>query len=147
MKNNKFLALILCIPFVCLLSWLAVLTYHSETGKTVTVSVMGYDPRDLLSGHYIRYQIDWARTDCDQFDKSICPRNEFCGQNRWKNACRFYIPEKKAKELDAFFRRRNDKYHFEVIYSYKKEHKPIPKELLINGLDWRSYVEKNKIDL
>lgn len=136
--NNKLLATFLFLPLVCLSGWLFWLTYHKESGQEVKVAVMGYDPRDLLSGRYIQYQIDWAKTDCAQFANGICPKKEFCRQARWGRQCRFYVPETHAKELDRLFAKRNTTDTvFEVIYSYTKGQEPIAKQLLVNGKDWR----------
>lgn len=141
--NKKILALIFVIPFIALFAWTMWLYTQQATGKEVKVAVTGYDPRDLLSGHYIQYTIDWDRTDCGQFSDGICPKNEFCKEARWGRQCRFYIPEKNARELDRLFRRRNTTdMIFEVVYSYHKGSEPLAKQLLINGKDWRESIEK-----
>lgn len=141
--KTKILAVSFALPFICLLLWTLDLAWQRSHGKEVTVSVMGYDPRDLLSGHYIQYQIDWARTDCSQFPGRECPRENFCKEARWGRQCRFYIPEDKAKELDDLFRKRNnDTMKFEVVYSYHRGQTAIAKQLLINGLDWRESLQK-----
>lgn len=136
--KNKLLAVVLAIPFCCLLGWVGVLSYQRTTGQEVKVAVMGYDPRDLLSGHYIQYQIDWDKTDCSQFENAVCPTQEFCHQARWGRQCRFYVPEKNARALDRLFAKRDTTNTvFEVVYSYTKGKEPIAKQLLINGKDWR----------
>ena len=141
--NKKILLLIFFIPFIALLAWVVCLYYYQVSGQEVKVAVTGYDPRDLLSGHYIQYTIDWNRTDCTQFSDGICPEDEFCEEARWGRQCRFYIPQKNARELDRLFRKRNlTDMVFEVVYSYRKGSKPIAKQLLINGKDWREMVEK-----
>ena len=143
--NKKILAFIFVIPFAALLTWTMWLYTQQATGKEVKVAVTGYDPRDLLSGHYIQYTIDWDRTDCGQFSDGICPKNEFCKEVRWGRQCRFYIPEKNARELDRLFWRRNTTdMIFEVVYSYHKGSEPLAKQLLINGKDWRESLEKNR---
>ena len=141
--NRKILAFVFVVPFVVLCSWTMLLYMQRVTGKEVKVAVMGYDPRDLLSGHYIQYTIDWNRTDCSQFPDGNCPKDEFCKQARWGRQCRFYIPEKNAKELDGLFRRRNTTdMIFEVVYSYHKGKEPLAKQMLINGKDWRESLGK-----
>lgn len=141
--NKKTLALIFYTPLLVLLVWTAWLYGLQMTGEEVTVAIRGYDPRDLLSGHYIQYTIDWNRTDCRQFSDNICPQNEFCKEARWGRQCRFYIPEKDAKKLDRLFWRRNDTdMIFEVVYSYRKGRPPLAKQLLINGKDWRKSLNK-----
>ena len=142
--NKKILALLLFAPLIALFAWTASLYVRQATGRDVIVAIQGYDPRDLLSGHYIQYTIDWNRTDCGQFFNGVCPRKEFCKEARWGRQCRFYIPEANAKELDSLFRRRDTTDRgFEVIYSYKKGGNPLAKQLLINGKDWRESLKKN----
>lgn len=134
----KILAICFAIPFVCLVIWTIALSWQRNNGQEVKVAVMGYDPRDLLSGHYIQYQIDWTRTDCSQFEANRCPEKDFCKEARWGRQCRFYIPENKARDLDKLFRQRNDTdMKFEILYSYQPGQKAVAKQLLINGQDWR----------
>ena len=141
--NKKFLILALSFPFIALIVWTISLYVQQSTGTEIKVAVMGYDPRDLLSGHYIRYTIDWEKTDCSQFPNGICPKEEFCKQSRFGNQCRFYIPERHAEKLDRLFRRRNNTTMiFEVIYSYQAGGEPLAKKLLINGKDWRESLKK-----
>lgn len=141
--NKKILAVIFIIPFISLIFWTMWLYTQQVTGTEIKVSVMGYDPRDLLSGHYIRYSIDWNRTDCTQFSNGVCPEDEFCKQARWGRECRFYIPEKDAKELDRlFFNRNTTDMVFEIVYSYHTRQEPLAKQLLINGKDWREMLNK-----
>ena len=144
MKKNLLLA-VLFLPLICLIGWTIFLTASRNQGKDVKVAVMGYDPRDLLSGHYIQYQIDWKRTDCSQFPEGECPREKFCKEARWGRRCRFYIPEKYAQELDDLFRHRNTTDTvFEVTYSYRPGHQPIAKDILINGRSWKACVQQGK---
>jgi len=141
--DKKWLMGLFLIPYVSLLAWTGWLYAQQTTGQEITVVIRGYDPRDLLSGHYIQYTIDWDKTDCSQFPDGFCPREEFCKQSRWGRQCRFYIPEKNARELDRMFRWRNTSDTlFEVVYSYHKGSEPLAKRLLINGKDWRKSLNK-----
>lgn len=136
-------------PLICLALWTAFLAYQRNTGQEVIVAVQGYDPRDLLSGHYIQYQVDWDKTDCTQFADNVCPQKDFCKDARWGRQCRFYVPEKSAGELDALFnfvRFGQKDLTFEVVYAYKPGQQAIAKQLLINGADWREYPLSEKID-
>lgn len=143
---KKYLLAVLFLPFIFLLGWVLFLTATRNSGAEITVSITGYDPRDLLSGHYIAYQIDWERTDCTQFVNKICPKDEFCKEGRWGRECRFYIPEDKAKDLDNLFARRNqNNLKFEVVYSYLEGRTPMAKRLLINGNNWQEYMRNKNI--
>ncbi len=142
--TKKILVLIFIIPFLALFSWTIWLYVQQATGKEVKVSIAGYDPVDLLSGHYIQYTIDWTKTDCNQFSDGICPKDDFCVEARWGRQCRFYIPEDNAQELEQLFRHRNNTdMVFEVVYSYHKGTEPLAKQLLINGRDWRESLKNN----
>ena len=141
--NKKALVLAFIAPFIALFTWTMWLYIQQTTGREVKVVVNGYDPRDLLSGHYIQYTIDWDRTDCYQFPDGICPKNNFCQEKQLTGQCRFYIPEKNAKELDRlFWNRNNTDMIFEVVYSYHKGREPLAKSLLIDGKDWRESLKK-----
>lgn len=136
---------LLVLPWIYLVSWTLWLTYQRAHGTEVTVSIMGYDPKDLLSGRYIAYQIDWQKTDCQQFEKGICPKKNFCRNGHWGEECRFYVPEKDAGNLDKLFRNRTHQdLHFEAVYAYQKNREPIAKKLLINGTEWQNYLAENK---
>ncbi len=138
--KNKLLALCFAIPFLCLLVWTLHLTWQRAHGTLIKVTVTGYDPRDLFSGHYLQYEIDWDQTDCSQFPGGVCQPKGFCKKARWGRQCRFYIPEADAKQLDNLFRKRNNEtLKFEVVYSYIPGQPAIAKQLLINNQDWRKY--------
>ena len=139
-------AVALALPWVCLVTWTLCLTYQRAHGTEVKVSITGYDPRDLLSGHYIQYQIDWKKTDCTQFENQVCPDTKyFCKKARWGRQCRFYIPEKHAERLDKLFRDRNSSQdEFEIVYSYQPGRNAMAKQLLINGQDWTLYQPKQE---
>lgn len=135
---NKKLVILLFSPIVLLLCISIYWMITSSIGKDVRIAVRGYDPRDLLSGHYIRYTIDWDNTDCSQFIDNYCPKDEFCN---FEN-CKFYISENNAEQLDELLRYSDN--DFSIIYQYKSAHVPIAKELLIDDKPWREFIEQNK---
>lgn len=142
--NLNILSGLFALPLLCLVAWTVYLSYQRDTGYEVKVAVEGYDPRDLFSGRYIQYSVDWDKTDCAQFADGQCPQDEFCVDARWGRQCRFYIPEEYASQLDSLFRLRNQNdLVFEVIYSYKPKKQAIAKQLLINGADWRRYLAEH----
>jgi hypothetical protein len=59
---SKFLFSLL-FPILLLLGWVIRLEYQTQTGQEVRIRIKGYDPRDLLSGHFIRYQLDLGAFD------------------------------------------------------------------------------------
>ena len=134
-----------CTSFLILFGWMSQVVLTDKNEPSVKLAITGYDPRDLLSGHYIQFQIDWDKSDCTQFTPPVCPKDRF------GRAQRFYIPEEFAPALDRRFRSSaftrgasaGKQDVFEVIYAYPKNAKPAPRQLLINGKDWRETVKAN----
>ena len=140
--KKKLWVVLFVLPLVCFACWAVWLYVLSVSGKEVTLAVKGYDPRDLLSGRYIAYQIDWEKTNCGQFEGGICPENEFCVEAKWGRACRFYVPEKSAMYLENMLQNAStDANTFEVVFAYQKGRTPIAKRFLISGKDWHAIVE------
>lgn len=132
--NKRLSLFLLFIPFVFFVCWTGYLALTFKEGAQVVLPITGYDPRNLLSGHYIDYRIDWKNANCRQFDQGVCPRKEF------DRARRVYVPEQYAAQLDKMLGLIG--YQFDVVYAYKKGRLPIVKELLINGENWRRAVNK-----
>ena len=161
--NKRFLlTVVVFIPFFALLGWTLYILDTRDKAVEVVLPIRGYDPRDLLSGHYINYEInidknryckkkvevytfkdkkgklrEWKRGDF------ACLKVEIPGfkENNWYGSKRFYIPEKYAKKLDALFRKRNNTdMRFEVLYAVPERGGAIPKALLINGVEWQEYL-------
>ncbi len=130
MKQNKLLFAI-AIPILALVLLTAYKAFFISTGTKVTLSIVGYDPRDLLSGHFITYTVDYKIPDlcANQGQQEQCVCIEETGnstlptcakQDRGscktfiKGQCNFgrleagiekyYIPESKAGELDRIVR-------------------------------------------
>jgi uncharacterized membrane-anchored protein len=55
MKLRALIAI--SIPILALLAWTLTLETRVRSGKEIEVRVEGYDPRDLLAGHYIRFRL------------------------------------------------------------------------------------------
>jgi hypothetical protein len=70
---SKFLFSLL-FPILLLAGWVIKLEYQTQSGQEVRIRIKGYDPRDLLSGHFIRYRLDLEAFDpCpDDSDTAIC---------------------------------------------------------------------------
>lgn len=132
-KKYGYIGLVF-LPVMIMLVWVATIENERRQGQEVVVRLQGYDPRDLLSGHYILYQIDWDKTDCAQFENGICPRSAF----DWSG--RFYVPESKAQALDKAVRDTNNTA--EMVFSYKRGIKPHALKLLVNGQAWEQAAGK-----
>ncbi len=133
--TKNYLKLVLMIaPALLLLGWGSVLSYQLHSGREVVLRIKGYDPRSLLSGHYIQYQIDWENSDCGQFENGICPEEEFkCAlfKGYWGEYGRFYVSERQASDLDKAVR--DSENEAEIVYSYRKERRPYALRLQISG--------------
>lgn len=126
-------------PAVLLLLWSIFLSVQLRNGQEVSIRIKGYDPRSILSGHYINYEIDWADTDCTQFADNICPELDFeksLYAKYWGKAGRFYIAENRAEDLDRAVRHSDNVA--EIVYSYQKGRQPFALRLLINGEDFKA---------
>ena len=55
--QNLWMAMAFAVPILCLLLAVGLNEWHLRAGQAVTLPVEGYDPRDLLSGRYLRYKI------------------------------------------------------------------------------------------
>jgi len=95
---NKFLISLL-IPIVALLGWVLQLERNISSSKIIRVRVEGYDPRDLLSGHFIRFTIS-------QQGINACSE-----QDQQSEGCLCFIPE-------------SESIFYKPIWGGKCEHKP-----------------------
>ena len=126
MNRRAWLLVAVALPILVLAGWV----WHQERqlarGTPVILDITGYDPRDLLSGHYLRYRVDWGVEPCiGQPDRPvwIClrPRGKAafngpppgcrlfvrarCRNGRVEAGIeRYYVPESKAADLDRRLR-------------------------------------------
>ena len=163
MKKTAILSVFMLIPVLFFIVWAGRLYLQVEDGEKVRLAIQGYDPRSLLSGRYILYQIDWDKTDPDELNRLLfycnvsvqknCNSNTYDGKEhcwwsdyKWDNLVgrrqRFYIPEENANRLDRLFSGR--KHLFEVTYSCQEGRRPVADELLIDGKPWREFLKENR---
>jgi uncharacterized membrane-anchored protein len=99
---NKKLLMIVMIPFVLLCLLISRAEYHINTGTQWDFAITGYDPRDLLRGHYLRFRVayDW------QGEKEVCNSNKgcsYCLTDIGKQAPKVHIIDTHlAKQCDGF---------------------------------------------
>ena len=77
MKISRWIPAMVTVPgLLYLLIWALYLHGSKESGVKGYLPIKGYDPRDLISGHYIRYQVDWGFDPCwqQQGDTCVCLR-------------------------------------------------------------------------
>jgi hypothetical protein len=63
--NNRLLLVAVVTPILGLLALIGRAELNLQNGREWHLPITGYDPRDLLSGHYLRYQyaLDWQPPD------------------------------------------------------------------------------------
>lgn len=127
----KILAAVL-FPIVILGLWAGGLQYELYHGHPVRLPASGYDPRDLISGHYLELQINWDEADCSQFADNVCPKEEFL------KSYRYYLNEHAALELEREIMNRNPVMELEFIIAEGQS--PQLKELYIDELLWQNWL-------
>ncbi len=163
MKTKIGLILALLLPIVVLAgnAWL----HHQQRihGETVILPIKGFDPRDLLSGHYLLYRIDFGITensDCPTSDisASLClePERRVYPADELPENCtqfirgncddkahfvsgleRFYVPEQYADLLDKQVRDNAGK----LVVSVDHAGNAGIIDLLINNQPWKEMLE------
>jgi uncharacterized membrane-anchored protein len=164
---NKKLILALLIPILVLLLNVVHKQYLSASGTVITFAVEGFDPRDLLSGHYVEYRVKYGTPNScydvaenDAFQKmALClqPERKLYAVDDVPASCelyllgkcrgehfiagieRFYIPDDYAMTLDR--KLRDEAGSIEV--SVTKYGAGIVKNLLIDGEDWMDFVQRS----
>ena len=161
--NNRWtllLALLLPIAVLAGNAWLS--HQQREHGETVVLPIQGFDPRDLLSGHYLTYQVDYGISDetgcpasdieavvCLNPQAQVFPSDElptsctqFISGNCDNNARfitkleRFYIPEQYAKSLEKYVQNNQGK----LVISLDGSGNAAIRDLLINDQPWKKLV-------
>jgi uncharacterized membrane-anchored protein len=152
------LAIAIAFPIIVLLCLMLYKQHIVSTGQVVKLAIIGFDPRDLLSGHYLRYQVDYQtdkscdsaakqsirlclkpqryfispydviRSECQLYLSGYCKAGQFIAGIE-----RFYIPEQYALQLDKLVRDARG----ELQISVTPQGKAIIQTLLIDGQPWQ----------
>lgn len=124
--------------------------------REVTLPIAGFDPRDLLSGHYLTYRVDFgAEGPCRPGDSFVCVNPAaFHEQKPDPNSCplfirgdcrsghfvagieRFYVPEAYSIPLDAAVRGNRGK----VVLAVAGDGTARARDLLIADRPWREFL-------
>ena len=128
MKNNLWYSL-LYLPAFVLAGVMIYYTAESNFTK-VEVVVTGYDPKDFFSGYYMNLQPDWQKTDCAQFEKNVCPKEDF------RPFYNYYIKREQSAKLSQKVNAGDVK----LIFSYAKGHTPMVVDLKVDGVSYLDYV-------
>lgn len=76
---NKTTLFAVGLPIAVLGAWLAQLEWRESSGTTVRLAVRGFDPRDILAGHYLTYTVDYGPAgDCPRQGSTETPKTCLC---------------------------------------------------------------------
>ena len=134
---------------------------HLVEGETYRFAIGGYDPRDMLRGHYLRFRVtyDWEedRGHCEvdaSEDCCLClmrsgdspPGVVYATCDEARSQCdgsllaserddmnRYYIPEEKAAEAEAFLRLGQSEANAFIIVSITPDGRAQLVDLEIDG--------------
>jgi uncharacterized membrane-anchored protein len=156
-SSKKFLLFALLFPIVILVGVGVQKHITVMYGEEAILPISGYDPRSLLSGHYLIYSIDYGvergtlctlkstnynmyicldnkaatleqPTACKKVIKGTCAYDHFVSGLE-----RFYIPEDKANYLDDRVRNKAAS----IVVSVNPTGHSAVKDLLIDGKSWK----------
>ena len=134
-----------------------------SAGEEITFPIQGFDPRDLLSGHYLFYQVDYGITEtngcpagdiaallCLRPERRVYPDDELpesctlylqgdCDGSSTFNAGleRFYVPQEHALKLEEQIRDKQG----ELSVSIDRHGNAAIVDLLIGGKTWKEAVK------
>lgn len=152
----KKLIIAIAFPIIVLFGFMLYKQSIIKNGQQVDLEITGFDPRDLLSGHYLIYKIDYkAENTCQPHHNAICltPKREFiknkkkcdlyisgtCSNKKFKTGLeRFYIPEKHAQDLDKLIRVKGTG---KLRISVTNTGKAVIKDLLINKKPLKKWIK------
>jgi uncharacterized membrane-anchored protein len=84
-------------PIIALLCLLLYKQNIINTGQNIRLDIVGFDPRDLLSGHYLRYQIDYhSRNPCQTSPKPSRQTVRLCLQPE-----RYFIDDSSTQQQNT----------------------------------------------
>lgn len=155
MKTKKALMMALLFPIIVLGALTAYRQYLFSYGDEVVLPIVGYDPRDLLSGHYLTYRIDYGVNGiCASYSTRptafVClapklfsytePANcsklirGVCNYGRFEAGIeRYYVPEDKATYLQQQILAKSAS----VVLSVTPDGQAQVKDLLVDGQPWK----------
>lgn len=150
----------LLLPIAVLGALIARAELVVQTGAEWAVHIRGYDPRDLLSGQYLRYTIDWKLEgeDCRDGACCYCLWNSSPGQPRPpepsvriiacenRAPCESYFPVERADSLRRYFIPEGEgarleqairKHDAMLILRVSSRGKVVITDLLLDRVPWR----------
>ena len=166
-KHSIWPIIAVIIPIIALVGLTVKKERRMIHGEEVVLPIEGFDPRDLLSGNFLIYQIKYGVTNlCQQTSKQsnstigyvVLDPPQFqtlkpsIGQTFIKGECergrfkagieRFYIPQEHATILDKEVRGKKGKIVLSVFYDGRAQ----VKDLLVNDQSWRTFIAEQKVE-
>ena len=146
----------LAIPFLAMIYMIAASELNIHKTTEYRIEITGYDPRDLLTGHYITFQYQWPEDMPDTCTQSTCyacfsgnpeaPDIRLVNKYDTKNCAaslalegkqpgwklrRYNVSELQAPVLDKMLRERNGKFAVGLLVF--PDHSGQIKNLYIDG--------------
>ncbi len=160
--SKQFLIFALGFPVVMLSIMTGYRAYNQNVGREIVLDITGYDPRDLLSGHYLTFRVNYPvdgvcknelgqplASEIDNTYVCLKPKQSFSTAEisdcdlYIKGSCkygqfiagieRFYVPEDKASALEVLVRDKKASISVNVT----SDGKAFIKDLLIDGVSWK----------
>lgn len=155
MRSRSALVTGLVIPILALAALVAYKRHILTTGREVVLPIEGYDPRDLLAGHYLTYTVNYGveglcqgsqepspayvclsthtssqmvPENCSLYIRGRCERGRFLA-----GVERYYVPQSSALELEQKVRDKKAS----VVISVTPLGEAQVKDLWIDGRSWR----------
>jgi uncharacterized membrane-anchored protein len=160
--HAKLLVAAVALPLVAVAAGVVRAELHLSRSKEWEFRVAGYDPRDLLEGHYIRLRVELdqgaSRTACSESQGDSCclcltalgahtpPRAERATCEVARAECdgavreqelraidRYYVPESRAEELTRRFQQAARQETARLVVAVDARGIPQVKALVVDG--------------
>ncbi|MFT3772923.1 MAG: GDYXXLXY domain-containing protein [Minicystis sp.] len=159
MADRKLLVA-LALPIVALLAMVVRAEIVSRGGKPWVIAIRGYDPRDLIRGHYLSYRLDFRKEEpserCTAATCCYCLRgpagseplvtrincaekascDSWFPESQLDHLQEFYVPEDRGYQLEREIRAKDAKLSVRVSSGGVV----IVQDLLLDGRPWRDVV-------
>lgn len=163
MRDQGF-KFIVILPLLGICCFMAQAQYRASVGEVYRVKIKGYDPRDLLRGHYLRYRFEFRERLLDPSIDDLNHSHDYCFireaseqfqimrilteegglcTSRMKSTeldkpQKYFIPEAHAKALEASLRHQNA----EVDLIINLDGHYSVGQLYLDGVPWEESVIK-----
>lgn len=159
--GERLVALALALPVLVVIFGIARAEWFGARATRYLFEVEGYDPRDLLRGHYIQYRVSIendAPETCDVAREACCvcfdpapmelvrsAESMSCEAPRARcphrlkrsyidNPQRFYVPESEARRIEDTLRKAVQENGARVVFAVDVDGNAAPEQLLIDGI-------------